>query len=119
MVEGLPDALSGTATCKDPGFMEGAAFQPWSSLPPLPSLLTKTLVSTRYPSNHHSQGGNVGAEPDLGLPKCPVNTGHPDPQSGQASDPPWPGEPPRACVLGRADSPGSICPWFHSGVDNT
>ena len=40
--------------------MEGVAFQPWSSLPPLPSLLTKTLVSTRYPSNHHSHTTTTG-----------------------------------------------------------
>lgn len=71
--------------------MEGTAFQPRSSLPPLPTLLTKTLVSTRYPSNHHRQGGTREQSLTWVCLNALLTWVIPDPQSGQGSDLPWPG----------------------------
>ena len=98
--------------------MEGTAFQPRSSLPPLPTLLTKTLVSTRYPSNHHRQGGTREQSLTWVCLNALLTWVIPDPQSGQGSDLPWPGGTSQGVRAGRADSPGSICPWSHLGVDN-
>ena len=71
--------------------MEGAAFQPWSSLPRPPTFLTKTLVSTRYPSNHHSQGGTWEQSLTWVCLSALLTRVVPNPQSGQGSDLPWPG----------------------------